>query len=106
MKEAMRRIDQTGEYCFSDARVIQSSLFRFDEPHQYSLDLYNHFRGKKATYEELRDFALNESPFPNPKRLLRDLEVERELIEEVKSTDPRRRKGTFNEDKLIYVKFK
>lgn len=106
MKEAMRKIDQTGGYCFSDARVGQNLLFRFDDPHQHSLDLYDDFRGKKATYEELRDFALNESPFSNPKRLLRDLEVKRKLIEEVKSTDPRRRKGTFNEDKLIYVKFK
>lgn len=106
MKEAMRKIDQTGGYCFSDARVGQNLLFRFDEPEQHSLDLYNHFRGKKATYEELRDFALNESPFPNPKSMLRDLEKKRDLIEDVKTTTPRRQKGTFNEDKLMYVKFK
>src|SRR5262249_14095337 len=59
MKEAMRRIDQNGAYCFSDARVVQSSLFRFDEPEQHSLDLYNHFRSQRATYDELRDHALN-----------------------------------------------
>ena len=106
MKEAMRRIDQTGEYCFSDARTVQSSLFRFDEPHQHSLDLYDYFRGSKANYDELRDFALNESPFPNPKSMLRDLEVERDLIKEVKTTDARRRKGTFNEKKLVYIEFK
>jgi three-Cys-motif partner protein len=106
MKEAMRKIDQSGNYCFSDANVVQNSLFRFDEPQQHSLDLYNHFRGKRATYDELRDQALNESPFPNPKSMLRDLEVKRNLIEEVKSKDSRRRKGTFNEEKLIYVKFR
>lgn len=106
MKESMRRIDQSGSYCFSDARVVQSSLFRFDEPQQHSLELYNQFRGKRATYDELRNHALNESPFPNPKSMLRDLEVQRNLIEEVKSTDPRRRKGTFNEEKLSYVKFR
>src|SRR5215213_2140217 len=106
MKEAMRRIDQSGGYCFSDARVVQSSLFRFDDPQQHSLDLYNQFNRKRATYDELRDHALNESPFPNPKSMLRDLEVNRDLIAEVKSTDPRRRKGTFNEEKLIYVKFR
>jgi three-Cys-motif partner protein len=106
MKEAMRRIDQSGGYCFSDARVVQSSLFRFDDPQQHSLDLYNQFNGKRATYDDLRDHALNESPFPNPKSMLRDLEVNRNLIEEVKSTDPRRRKGTFNEEKLMYVKFR
>jgi three-Cys-motif partner protein len=106
MKEAMRRIDQTGDYCFSDARVHQNLLFRFDEPEQHSLALYSRFRRKKATYEELRDFALNESPFPNPKSMLRDLEVTRDLIAEVKSKDPRRRKGTFNEKHLIYIQFK
>jgi three-Cys-motif partner protein len=106
MKEAMRKIDQSGNYCFSDAKVVQNSLFRFDESQQHSLDLYNHFRAKRATYAELRDHALNESPFPNPKSMLRDLEVERNLIEEVKSKDSRRRKGTFNEEKLVYVKFR
>jgi three-Cys-motif partner protein len=106
MKEAMRRIDQSGDYCFSDARVEQSSLFRFDDPQQHSVDFYHQFRGQRATYDELRDHALNESPFTNPKSMLRDLEVNRDLIEEVKSTDPRRRKGTFSEGKLIYVKFR
>lgn len=106
MKEAMKRIDQAGDYCFSDAGVIQSALFRFDKPELHSGSLYNAFKHKKAEYEELRDFALNESPFINPKSMLRDLECEKNLIDEVKSLDSRRRKGTFNEKKLIYVKFK
>ena len=106
MKEAMHRIDQAGDYCFSDAGVSQASLFRFDDPKEHSLTLYGGFRGKKATYAELRDFALNETPFRNPKGMLRDLECDRDLIEEVKSTDPRRLKGTFNEKKLIYIRFK
>lgn len=106
MKEAMKRIDQAGDYRFSDAGVIQSALFRFDKPELHSGGLYNEFKGKKVGYEELRDFALNESPFINPKGMLRDLECEKNLIDEVKSRDSRRRKGTFNEEKLIYVKFK
>jgi three-Cys-motif partner protein len=106
MKEAMKRIDQDGDYCFSDASVIQTSLFRFDKPELHSVALYNAFRGRKVEYAELRDFALNESPFTNPKSMLRDLECNKNLIEEVKSTDARRRKGTFNEEKLLYVKFK
>jgi three-Cys-motif partner protein len=106
MKEAMGRIDQSGGYCFSDASVVQNSLFRFDEPQQHSLALHRQFQGKGVTYDELRDYALNESPFANPKSMLRDLEVGRNLITEVKSTDPKRRKGTFNEDKLVYIKFR
>jgi hypothetical protein len=106
MKEAMKRIDQAGDYCFSDAGTIQSSLFRFDNPEDHSLALYNAFLGRKAGYPELLDFALNETPFTNPKSMLRDLECNRNLIEEVKGTSSRRQKGTFNEKKLTYIKFK
>ena len=106
MKEAMRKIDQSGTYRFSDANVGQSSLFRFDKPEDYSLMLYERFRGKKVMFQQLSDFALNETPFTNPKQMLRDLECAKGLIEEVKSTDPRRRKGTFNADKLLYIRFR
>lgn len=106
MKEAMRKIDQSGRYCFSDASVGQPSLFRFDKPEEHSATLFSAFHGKKAAYAELRDLALNESPFTNPKSMLRDLELNKDLIDEVKSRDPKRKKGTFNEDKLVYIKFK
>lgn len=106
MKEAMKKIDQSGDYCFSDAGTIQNSLFRFDNPEDHSLALYNAFQGRKVGYPELQDFALNETPFINPKSMLKDLECNRNLIEEVKSTSSRRQKGTFNEKKLTYVKFK
>jgi three-Cys-motif partner protein len=103
MKEAMKRIDQDGTYRFSDARVNQPALFRFDDPAYYSSLMFNAFRGKRASYRELRDYALNETPFLNPKGMLKELE-EQSLIE-VASRGPRR-KGTFNEDKLIHVQFK
>ena len=106
MKEAMKRIDQAGDYCFSDAGAIQSSLFRFDNPEDHSLALYDAFQGRKIGYAELQDFALNETPFINPKSMLRDLECNRNLIDEVKSIGSRRQKGTFNEKKVIYIKFK
>ena len=106
MKESMKKIDQAGDYSFSDAGTIQNSLFRFDNPEDHSLALYNVFQGRKVGYAELHDFALNETPFTNPKSMLRDLECNRNLIEEVKSTSSRRLKGTFNEQKLTYVKFK
>jgi three-Cys-motif partner protein len=106
MKEAMKKIDQSGDYSFSDAGTIQNSLFRFDNPEDHSLALYNAYHGRRVGYPEMRDFALNETPFTNPKSMLKDLECERNLIEEVKSTSSRRLKGTFNEQKLTYVKFK
>jgi hypothetical protein len=102
MKEAMKKIDQDGAYCFSDARANQPALFRFDDPAYYSNSLFDHFRGKCALYAELRDYALNETPFLNPKGILKNLEV-RNLID-VTSRGPRK-KGTFNEEKLLNVQF-
>lgn len=103
MKEAMRRIDKDGDYCFSDARVNQTTLFRFDDPAYYSDSMFDEFRGRKTVYPELRDYALNETPFLNPKSILKSLE-KRDLLE-VTSRGPRS-KGTFNEEKLLYVQFK
>jgi len=103
MKEAMKKIAQNGEYVFSDARIGQTSLFRFDDPATHSQDCYDHFRGRSATYDEMRDYALNESPFVNPKAMLKILE-QRGLIE-VSSSNAKRRVGTFSEDHLICVRF-
>jgi three-Cys-motif partner protein len=103
MKEAMKKIDQDGDYCFSDARANQAALFRFDDPAYYSDPTFDHFRGKRAVYAELRDYALNETPFVNPKSILRNLE-HRNLIDV--TSRGARREGTFNEEKLLYVQFK
>ena len=104
MKEAMKKVDQTGTYQFTDAHVNQYSLFRFDEPENYSPLLFARFCGKTVRFEELRDFALNETPFTNPKSMLKDLE-NKELIT-VMTSDPKRRKGTFNEEKIDRIVFK
>lgn len=103
MKEAMKTIAKNGDYCFSDAHLNQSALFRFDEPAEYSQQLFEQFHGRTVSYQELNDFALNETPFMNPKSMLKDLEGKR-LIQ-VSSDDISRRKGTFNEDKLISITF-
>jgi three-Cys-motif partner protein len=103
MKEAMKRIDQSGGYCFSDANINQNRLFRFDDVPTYSNLLYEQFRGRIVSYSELRDFALNETPFINPKGLLKELEQRNRI--EVASNDPRRRRGTFNEEKIKEIRF-
>lgn len=104
MKEAMKKVDQTGTYQFADANVDQPCLFRFDQPENYSHFLLGHFKGKTTRYEELRDFALNETPFINPKAMLKKLETNG-LIS-VYSHDPKRKKGTFNEGKIDRIVFK
>jgi three-Cys-motif partner protein len=104
MKEAMKKVDQTGTYQFSDAHVDQRGLFRYDQPENYSPILFAHFQGKAVQYEELRDYALNETPFTNPKSMLKDLE-KKELITVVVS-EPKRKKGTFPEEKIDRIVFK
>jgi three-Cys-motif partner protein len=104
MKEAMKKVDQTGNYQFTDAHVDQYTLFRFDEPEIYSHMLFTHFQGKTVQYRELRDFALNETPFINPKSMLKDLEKKDLIV--VFSSDQKRRAGTYNEGKINRIEFK
>jgi three-Cys-motif partner protein len=101
MKEAMKKVDQTGSYHFSDAHVNQPTLLRFDKPENYSGMMYNNFKGRCIRYEEVRDFALNETPFINPKGMLKDFKRP-----PISSSDPKRRRGTFNEDKIEKITFK
>jgi len=104
MKEAMKSIDQNGSYCFSDGSVGQASMFRDDDPQIYAQQLHQRSIGTEATYQELRDYALNETPFTNPKAMLRVLDSF-DLLE-VRSTNPRRRRGDFNEETTRSVFFK
>jgi three-Cys-motif partner protein len=103
MKEAMQKMDQTGDYRFSDARVGQSIMFRFDDPDEFSQLMFQRFVGRRVRYAALRDFALNETPFVNPKSMLRVLEKEGKV--RVESSDPKRRKGTFNEQVIEHIEF-
>lgn len=103
MKVAMKTIDGSGEFCFSDAHLNQSKMFRFDDPSAYTMQFYEQFCGRTVEYSELRDYALNESPFTNPKGMLKVLELKGRVT--VKSRDSKRRKGTFNEDKLVNITF-
>lgn len=103
MKEAMKKIAKNGDYCFSDAHLNQAAMFRFDDPSAYSSQLFEQFRGREAGYPELNDYALNETPFTNPKSMLKDLEGKGMI--QVSSSDPKRRKGTFNEENLIGITF-
>ena len=95
MKEVMKRLDQDGSYCFSDDSVGQDTMFRFDDPAIHAKQLMSHFQGQAATYEQVRDYALNESPFPNPKGMLKSLEATNKIT--VTGVRSDRRKGTFPE---------
>jgi hypothetical protein len=95
MKEQMKRIDQDGSYSFSDENVGQQTMFRFDDPATHATQLHLHFSGRTVTYESVKDYALNDSPFSNPKGMLRVLEAADRITV---SSERVRRQGTFPDD--------
>lgn len=73
MKEAMRQLDSSGRFCFSDADVNQHVLFRDDDLSIFAERMHKRFNGSSISYEEVDRFALCESPFTNPKKMLEAL---------------------------------
>lgn len=104
MKEAMRKVDQAGNFCFADANLGQGILFRDDEPEEHAKRLHAAFLGKSASYDDLLPLTLNETPFSNPKSML--IWLEKENLIDVVSSNPRRRKYTFNTTKIRTIRFK
>ena len=104
MKEAMKVIDQDGSYSFSDAHEDQHVLFRADDAEVYAAGLFDKFDVKSASWEEVRDYALCETPFLNPKAMLSVIEKQGRL-KVVTVNDQPRRTGTFPEDKVRELRF-
>jgi three-Cys-motif partner protein len=95
MKEVMRQIDKSGEYCFSDEQSPQQSLFTFDDPSAAALDMAARFKGQKVPYVDVQRHALNDSPFTNPKQMLAVLEKQGKIAVDVGSEQ--RSKNTYPE---------
>jgi three-Cys-motif partner protein len=71
MKEAMRAVDQSGAYSFSDDTVGQTLLpFNYAAPELWAMRMHQAMVGRPHAYDEFHDFALNETPFLNPKAML------------------------------------
>ena len=103
MKVAMKKIDQTGDYRFSDARVDQEVLFKYDDVTETARLLYEHFLERKVLWEEIRLYTLNHTPFVNPKSMLSILE-KKDVIK-VYPENPKRRKGTFPDGTVKSIEF-
>jgi three-Cys-motif partner protein len=98
MKEAMKAVDQTGAYSFSDDTVGQELMvFDFDAPAVWAEKMRCKLGGKWRPYSDFRNFSLTETPFVNPKAMLRHLE-DKQLVEI--ESDPSRKKGSFPEEKI------
>jgi three-Cys-motif partner protein len=104
MKEAMKAIDKTGTYSFSDAHTEQEVLFRDDKPEIYAETLFRQFVGKAATLEDVNAFALSETPFLNAKAVLAVLEKQGRVRVEVHGNEPRKA-GSFPEGKVRALHF-
>ncbi len=104
MKEAMKVIDRSGSYSFSDAHAEQHVLFRDDDPETYAAALFREFDGSTITMEEARVFALNETPFLNAKAMLAVLEKQQRVQVQTKGVEVRRA-GSFPEDKVEALRF-
>jgi three-Cys-motif partner protein len=75
MKEAMKAVDKTGSYSFSDDSVGQELLFKFDSPGDWVARMQDALGGVWRPYAEYHDYALIETPFINPKAMLEHLKL-------------------------------
>jgi three-Cys-motif partner protein len=77
MKEAMESVDKSGLYSFSDATAGQSELpFDFKQPDAFARRMQATLGGMPRPYNDFHDYALNETPFRNPKVMLELLKRE------------------------------
>jgi hypothetical protein len=98
MKEAMWKVDQSGEFRFSDATdPNQTTLFTID-PHDFVRDLLlKKYADCETTVGDVEDFLLYDTPYREThyKSILRELELAQESRLEVVNPPSDRRRGSF-----------
>lgn len=104
MKEAMKAIDKTGSYTFSDAHVDQQVLFRADNEEVYADAMFQAMQGKTISMEAAKDYALNETPFLTAKPLLSVLHAKHRIKVQAKP-GMTLKAGTFPDDKVQSITF-
>jgi three-Cys-motif partner protein len=99
MKEAMWRVDETGEFTFSDATNPNQLILIGREPRFDVLakQLNDHFRGREIALSEIEEFVLAETPFREThyKRVLKALELSDPPGLELLAGPYGRKRGTF-----------
>ncbi len=104
MKEAMKEIDGSGQFRFSDAEAQQGKLFRFDYPQDWVDLLCSRFGGETVSFAEVNEFVLNETPLISPSRLLYAAQELGKL--EVGKETNRARKNIFTADTVKEIIFR
>ena len=105
MKEAMWRVDESGEFRFSDATDPNQAVLFLNEPR---LDMLRHqlldqFGGCVASVGEVEEYILAETAFREThykRQILRPLELAEPAVIEVIDPPPGRRRGTFPDSSM------
>ena len=99
MKDAMWKVDESGEFSFSDATDPKQAVLFGNEPRFDLLQrqLLDHFGGSETSVEEVEQFVLEETAFRDKhyRRVLKELERAEPPMIEVINPPPRRRRGTY-----------
>jgi hypothetical protein len=78
---------------------------RNDEAKEFAKIMFGLCKGRRVSYQELADYALNETPFLNPKSMLKCLENQGLIVEIQAQPGTIRRKGSFDENVVVAVTF-
>jgi GMT-like wHTH domain len=109
MKEAMWKVDESGEFMFSDATdpkqmVLFSKSPRFDDLEKR---IISRFAGQEASVGAVEEFVLAETAFREThykRQVLKELEEAKPPRIEILNAPPNRRRGTFG-DPLMRIRF-
>lgn len=99
MKDAMWKVDASGEFTFSDATNHDQLVLFQKEPRLDILraQIIDHFHGKEATVQEIKEFVIEKTAFRDTHRktVLKEMEQSDPAGLEVVDPLPTRRKGTY-----------
>jgi len=105
MKEAMWRVDKSGNFSFSD-RLGRAQSFLMDyQEEQYWIPkaakrVYANFKGKTVRISDIEQFVVTETEYIFRKKILRYIEKNNPSTIEVQ-LNRKRRKGSFPDDSII-----
>ncbi len=105
MKEAMWKVDESGEFTFSDATdPNQYVLFeKMPDLHQLEQLIVSRFGSKVTTVQEIEKFVVEETAFREnhyKRQILKKLETANPPVIEAVNPPSGRRRGTFGNDRL------
>lgn len=105
MKEAMWKVDESGEFQFSDATDPNQMILFSNEPNFSDLEkqIVSKFSGSRTTVEEIENFVLTNTAYREThfkRQILRELEISDPPRIEIINPLEKRRKGTFADPQL------